>query len=315
MNLVFNELSLNGNGGDFRTAINEFEDFLKMYIRLVNPSVGFSRDLFTCVDLNSIEIHPSFYVSQWRNNKNYDRDLQILFKRICDRQIIESGSDEIEISYKGKAGTGFVIAYLNGLPTLSIKSHEIWDHNALSCNLYSLADDEESETEIKNFSDSSHIKENEEYIKSIKMAEIDIDVIKADVSKIQEFFPNLLFHENAKNQLLNQVEIQHFPTIIKKLKLLDDYFSTWDGKYFDPSAFPTKAVSPESPETLKRFKDEHTFVFGDAIGAIIVSWHIRYTGNIPGRIYFEPYSKLNKGLICSLTTKLPTVSNPKLNIR
>ncbi len=75
--------------------------------------------------------------------------------------------------------------------------------------------------------------------------------------------------------------------------------------------FPS-LVTPQSKETLKRFKKQHTFSFPDE--QIIVSYHMRYTGNIPGRIYFHPAGWLKKAYVCSLTTKLPTVSEPKMHI-
>jgi len=55
------------------------------------------------------------------------------------------------------------------------------------------------------------------------------------------------------------------------------------------------------------YEKEHTFSYEG--GEILVSFHLRYTGNIAGRIYFHPDPKIRKGVICSLTSILPTVSD------
>ena len=311
MNLVFNELSLNGN---IQNQMQQFEHFLKLYTKLVNSSIGFSRDILTCVDLNSIEISNNYYVAQWRNTHSVDRELRMLFKRICDRQIIITSNDDCEVYYAGKAGKGLTIAYVDGFPIISIDDNQKWSPAIVKCNLYSLIDDAIHEIEIRNFSNDISINDNEEYIKSIKSTELKIDIDDGFVNVVR-YFPHLIFSNVAINQLSHDIEKQHINTIVRKLNMLEKYFSEWDGSTFNPEAFPTKSVSPESQETLKRYCTEHTFVFEEGIGSVIASWHIRYTGNIPGRIYFVPKCELKKGLICSLTTKLPTVSNPKSKVR
>jgi hypothetical protein len=59
---------------------------------------------------------------------------------------------------------------------------------------------------------------------------------------------------------------------------------------------------------MSRFKTaEHTFIIDDTRSAIC-SYHIRYTANYEGRIYFYPDSLTGKGFIGHIGGKLPTVS-------
>lgn len=132
------------------------------------------------------------------------------------------------------------------------------------------------------------------------------------LESLDDLFPSLIFHEVALNQLRSEVQVCHVQALCNKLMLLEKYFCNWDGKEFDEKAFPPKSVSPQSKETLKRFEKEHTFSFPHE--QIMVSYHMRYTGNIPGRIYFHPAGEIRKAYICSLTTKLRTVSEPKMHI-
>jgi hypothetical protein len=90
--------------------------------------------------------------------------------------------------------------------------------------------------------------------------------------------------------------------------LLNEYFSNWDGKIFDRNKIPN--VDPETPETLNRFKDEHTFTTPDG-RSLIFKWHIRFTGgSYPGRIFFYPDQKTNKCFIGHIGGKLPTGNYP-----
>lgn len=124
----------------------------------------------------------------------------------------------------------------------------------------------------------------------------------------------MVFHKTAINQIKNQLKGQHVKIVSRKLYELEQYFRTWDGIRFDLDAFPNRSVSPQSKETLKNYENQHTFIFENG-KRIIVSYHMRYTGNIPGRIYFYPDFETKKALICSLTTKLPTVTDSKFKIK
>ena len=68
-------------------------------------------------------------------------------------------------------------------------------------------------------------------------------------------------------------------------------------------------TTPESEETLKRYKKEHTFR-DEAGNDYVASWHMRFTG-IPGRIFFIPDYSAEGMLVCYIGKKLKTVLNPK----
>ena len=144
--------------------------------------------------------------------------------------------------------------------------------------------------------------------KARKKIEYEANVeINEFLDKLHEYYPTLEFGKVARDQLKNGIEHQHFKTIRLKLYELECVFSKWDGGQVLETMFQSK-MTPESTETLKRFKDEHTFLVGNK--TVLASYHIRYTGKLAGRIYFYPDRESKKCYICSLTTKLPTVSEP-----
>lgn len=117
-------------------------------------------------------------------------------------------------------------------------------------------------------------------------------------------FPHLVFCPSIANNF-SKLQVSYILQIYSRLEELEHYFSTWNLK-FDFTQL--KNASPESDSTLKEFEQEHTFrdVNGDSY---VASWHVRFTG-IEGRIFFIPYYKERKALICYIGKKLPNVTYP-----
>lgn len=312
MHLVFNELSLCSISNDKDIGGTIFEKFLKTYSSAIKENVGFSRDIITAIDLNSIEISEGYFVSEWRNQRNVDKDLQMLFKRMCDRQRVESVNDnDSEITCDKGSGKGLLIAYQNDMTIISLDNDAYWSSYYIKCEYYNLELDESAAVVLRNICSISNINNNMADILQRKKSSIISCATPNELfERVESMFPSLIFHKVALDQIKYQLEKQHVSVVCKKLMELEQYFVKWDGKVFEEGAFPNRSVSPESKETLREFRKEHTFEFEDNI-KVLVSYHIRYTGNIPGRIYFYPDNELKKARICSLTTKLPTVKYPK----
>ena len=183
----------------------------------------------------------------------------------------------------------------------------------IPCQYYSLKEDHTFSVSVYNLSNEKQLQEYSGQISQIRKRDFSgINTPQQLLERLDVLFPSLIFHQVALNQLEGQVQVCHVGTLCNKLMSLERYFSKWDGERFEEEAFPSKSVSTQSKQTLERFRKEHTFEFPE--GQVLVSYHMRYTGNIPGRIYFHPANKLKKAYICSLTTKLPTVSEPKKRI-
>lgn len=313
MQMVLNELSLCAPELDKNEADQIFEKFIDTYNEAVKAPNNFDRSLLTSVDLNSLELSKGYYVAQWRNQVR-DRDLCRRFMGMCDRQeILESDRDESEIECEKGIGNGLLAAYENNSICISLLFDPYWSLFEIPCKYYSLKADTICDATVCNLSDAIQLQEHASTIAKMRQCELaKYDTPQLLLAHLHEVFPHLIFHKVALNQLKDEVQQCHLSTICKKLLSLENYLTQWDGSKFGIEAFPERSVSIESRETLKRFKKEYTFEFGEK--QVIVSHHMRYTGNIPGRIYFHPDHEQKKAYICSLTTKLPTVSETSKRI-
>ncbi len=313
MQMILNELSLCTEKVDQSEAVQILEQFINTYSKAVKGANGFERTILTSVDLNSLELTKGYYVSQWRNNAK-DKDMIRRFGNMCDRQeVLEFNQDEAELTCEKGNGKGLLAAYENESFCISFASDSYWNMFEIPCHYFSLKEDQTFSVSVYNLSNEAQFEENSNKISEIREREISgINTPQQLLGRLDELFPSLIFHQVALNQLEGQVEACHVRTICNKLISLERYFSKWDGNRFEEEAFPSRSVSPQSKVTLERYKKQHTFEFEEE--QVLVSYHMRYTGNIPGRIYFHPANKLKKAYICSLTTKLPTVSEPKKHI-
>ncbi len=313
MQMVFNELSLPENEMDENKAIQIFEQFINTYSEAVKKKNGFDRGILTGSDLKLLTLSRGYTVSKWRNHIK-DREILRRFMNMCDRQImIDFCQDESELICEKGSGKGLLAAYENAGFGISFVYDSYWEAYEIPCDYYTIMDDTISFVKVCNLSHPNQLEEHAQHIREVRERELSrINTPEQLLDGLNILFPSLIFHEVALNQLKGEVQTYHIPALCSKLMCLEQYFAKWDGRKFDEAAFPSRSVTPQSKETLKRFKKQHTFSFPDE--QIIVSYHMRYTGNIPGRIYFHPAGWLKKAYVCSLTTKLPTVSEPKMHI-
>lgn len=317
MQLVLNELSVSETPQNAHDAEKIFNTFLSTYSALIGKYHNISRSIISPVDFNSLYIAPNYCVAQWRNS-NIDPDLRRRFLGLCEhiKQTNPSEDELICETTSGKAGKGIQLASEYVTPLISFSFSEDWKLPQIPCNIYHVEDENiEEGVFLYNFSTNETIIDNNEWLQTELQKSIsEIKTPAKLLENLQDLFPSLYFIDYAKRQIAYDLTAVTVPIVVEKLSKLEEYFSTWDGNIFEPQILPPRTISPESKETLTRFKKEHTFLYNEQ--EILVSYHMRYTGgNIPGRIYFFPDHKTKKGIVCSLTTKLPTVKNPKSSIR
>lgn len=308
MRLIFNELCLKDIPMQKEIGKSLIEQFIMTYSDAIISEYNFSRSILTCVDLNLIELAKDYFVYQWRNN--VDRDIARRFSGMCDRQeISDMLEDEVEFSCCKGLGRGLLTAHLDNELLISLLTDTFWGNFIIDGDLYDVTDDSITNVKVFNLTNKEQLNNNRDLIAALEFKQIkDLKSGANLIPELKNFFPYLIFHKNSLDQLKNEVEPEHIPALCKKLSEINQYFSEWDGGVFEPHKFRSK-ISPQSQVTLKMFRIQHTFTFDHK--EVLVSFHLRYTGNIPGRIYFSPDNSTGKGLICSLTTKLPTVSDRK----
>jgi len=313
MNLVFNEISVSQSAVDQHTVNVALDTFMSVYVELQRQSSNISRSVIVPFDINFLQIAPNYTVAQWRNSR-IDKDVKMCFLGFCEHMHIEKPSVEDFLCYTSREdqGEGVQLAIEINAPLLSFSFQDYWRSPQISCQICESLSGNITSEKLLNFSTNDNLAENGEWIKSqSKKVLQEIRTSEQLLSRLSEVYPSLEFIENALKQITHDLKPRMIPNVTQKLSELEAYFFNWDGGEFRMDAFPKRTISPESNQTLERFKDEHSFLYNGR--KTLVSLHMRYTNEtgIPGRIYFYPDHDTKKCAIFSLITKLPTVNDPK----
>lgn len=312
MFLVLNNHSTQINCVEF-VAKKIIEDFIRTFTHLVKISNGkIQNSLFTHQDLKSIMLNYDYGFNVWRNH-SVDIELKRKFLSMCERQKIVDMEfdDEFEIRYANFHAGALQYAYKNGYALLSFATDKIWELPELNVFVDYIDDSTSEYFVLKNF--YSEIIDDKKWLDNLPQKSF-LEIypnIETLFPNIKEAFPNLLFHDKALKQFENDVQASWYSALVNKLVMLNNACDFMNGSNLDVSKFAPRSLSCESIETINRFKDDYQFNFNGI--NYIIKHHLRYTGNNMGRIYFVPVNE-KKCIVYSITTKLPTVSDPKLHV-
>lgn len=313
MKMVFNELSYIFPQKSVNEGRYLFENFLKTY----NASIkaGIDQSIIVENKFEGIMLALDYTVEKWRNDSEIDNDLKRIYRRLNDfAEFIHDDLREIlqekEFSCIAGRSNGLMIASHLDCISISFLSESVWDNNIINGILHSLLHTGElisEEINVYHTAKEDHIKANNFWLQQ-KISEEKFNINNGQELwyKKDGLLPSLLFCESTRRQLYKlRKGDKELKQIIKKLLILENYFSKWDGKVFDRNEIN---ADPETEITLNSFKEEHTFTAPDGRD-ITFSWHIRFTGgDYEGRIFFEPDFVTKHGIIGHIGGKLPTVS-------
>lgn len=242
-----------------------------------------------------------YTISKWLSE--VDIEYKRLYLSFWNKRVVYEEEGEFELSYQNEVLRGGTQAVINDSFMISVGFSEKWKKNKIQAQLFSLAEDKESEVIVPNL-----------YQKEQLMLQPFAGIMQA-VSRIQvysyeelwerrtNFFPHLVFCPSVKKDM-DKLETSYLHQIIRKLQEIDCYVEKYGTKEFRPELLTKTTL--ESERTLEQYQKEHTF--RDEIGReYLVSWHMRYTG-MSGRIFFVPTYAENKMLICYIGKKLPNVT-------
>ena len=313
MQMILNDCSSNFPAANIYDGKVLVEKFLMVYSDIgkfiKNDSVIIEKDY------NNIMLAEDYSILHWRNDKTVDIEIKRIFGRFISKATVYSKTEEFEEKFnisevivEEKPSIGCLVAYLTDNPVISFISDPIWENSFIDGKYQYLDEDAEKfissdDVRIKNISN----KENAEFFKK---SNPNFDVLPSIHSGTElwnrrnELFPNLVFCECVKKQLIDEIDPFHLTQIINKLFMLEKYFANFDG-VFDQKALLGSV--PSSDSTLKKFKSMYTFTTPENKD-LLFSWHIKFTGGYAGRIYFIPAKKgINNCTIGHINGHLPTI--------
>lgn len=309
--LIVNDKSINfrGNNKDSRLVI---EKFIQTFAQITSKHEGkISSSLFSVMSLNDIMLNENYGFKVWRNQQ-VDIDLKRKFLSMCDREHIipVNSADDLEISIDNYRDGALLIAYQKGYALLSFDSNDTWRKSFLEIRL-DYVDDRPYETdELKNFYGPLN-SEDLDWIDKLPKYEFikHYPTPKSLLENLQSAFPNLLFHTKAQKQLAEEVQQSWYSALLARLVQLNAACEQMVNGNIKGLSFAPRSLTHESTETLNSYgKSHYSFTYNDK--EYNIEYHLRYTGNVAGRIYFVSTDE-NKCIIYSLTSKLPTVSESK----
>lgn len=315
MQMVLNELSAQFPAESVVSGRKMMEEFLNTYMQ-VRKLIA-NDTIFLNQDYQSFLLAPEYRIEQWRNDGAVDMELKRRFRSMLNHSSIYHSESfresrektfEAEFQHGDQYSVGCQLAYEREDVAVSFLSDDKWRTPQID-GVYRWMDDEgnvgELHVQVSNVSCEENISEFE----SVYRQQLDKDNrenFKSGndiVDRRRALFPNLVFCEVALRQLQRDIGAAEVSQVYKKLMELQQFAENSDGIFQKEKL---NKATPESTETLKRYQEEHTFQLPDGTTRIF-SWHIRFTGTIAGRIFFEPELKSGIIYIGHIGKKLPTV--------
>lgn len=328
LSLVFNELSLQEDNlaPDIRTARQWMSELVATLETAIDHNLNQVRTDRHFTEMLLAEEYP---FRKWMNDpavaKRDQEFLLFYFSQyplvvpptadLSENDEIRTRSELFEVHHNGRRGSGLGYAVLFDSISLSLLSEPCWDAFIvdLVCTEYSpeVEDLVETSLKVRHASRSQHLSQNhavwiESRLRSIVQDGNDL------WTQTAEWFPNLLFCEDAQRQIqdLNQGTPQ-LTGIVERLVALEEYCKRWESGGFDRRDLPPQyECSPESPQTLNqaKFRAKREFVCPDGERRLF-DLHLK---GLRGhwRIHFWPDVQNRKIIVGYVGPHLPTVSDP-----
>ncbi|RKI41924.1 hypothetical protein D7V86_08190 [bacterium D16-51] len=308
MQLVLNELSVEFPLEDEYEGKRVMTRFLCTY-RLIKKILKNDRILLD-TNYNGIYLASGYNISKWRNDPSVDMDEKRLFRSLINRSLVYHKEDveEEEVHIDGQDSKGALLAYLNEDCLISFDTNNKWKTDTIYAKLLWLGEEDVEEKYIKlpNIVDEDTVCSFEQkYFDKLADDLREKIVVGEDILKnAAQVFSSLIFCRTAERQLRQLKDPVSVRQICKRLLELQEYFAARP-KVFDKNQL--NHATPESDITLQYYSREHTFQLPDGQYQVF-SWHMRFTGNMAGRIFFFPDIQNSKCYIGHIGGKLKTVT-------
>lgn len=311
--LVFNDLSATGSSRDKYEA----QKALKNFINLFKDARGrFSDRLLVGRELGSIKLLEDYTVSQClRDLGSHERKYVSAFYAMMNRskkiRTEEGDRDKEMVTKADRYSDTLLYAYLENQVLISFPVDE-YKESMVSLILRMLREGNlvEEPVQMPNISKKEHLasKPIRAFLRDERV-ELLNDFCHPDLfwEHRRALYPNMIFCDNVKRHL-KKIDPPTFSDNLRKVEVLHQFFRNWDWGSFDYTDIP--GTSPQSADTLKKYRAEHTFETPD--GKVeVFSYHIKGASH-KTRVYFTLNHQKKKVIIGSIGKHLPCVKYGKI---
>lgn len=309
--MIFNEQSM----VSMENGQEEFDRIMGQFLGVchkISIEKG-DQDFYYTQELYLQEFAPGYTIHGWLGNPHVPKKEKDLFRKMANKgQLLEKNyfldSEFITELPDGKSqnAIGCLAAYEWDGIVVSMQTSPLWELEEIK-GIYVSAAGDDREAAVRNccFTEQVSRLVTEEKQKTFRMVSSGRELWE----KKESIYPHLVFCECVRKQLEEPRNSLHIKIIMKRLQILEDYFSNFNGKFEkDKLGFDCREES-ESVKKNKRLRGMRVFELPDKREEFF-SWHISFSGNFPGRIHFIPNAKECVGVIGYVGKHLPTSNYP-----
>lgn len=292
---------------------NQFSNFLKVCQELKHRNND--NDFYYSDELVVEKIFGACTLHDWLKDEKIPQEEKQFFRTLIQRGHRISIEDFlesellVEVENEGTVSAkGGLMAFEWDSYMVSFLSSEIWKDEWIEGKYLSFEADDQV-VKIRNCGILEHVEKVVEGER--KKQQLIISSGFELWEKREQLYPHLIFCDSVKKQLEEiRVSVQ-IHNIMKRIQILEDYFSIYDGEFNkDKVGFGCRNES-ESVRKDQNLKEYRKFVtpFGKEE---FFYWHLSFAGNYPGRIHFIPDAEHKVGIIGYIGKHLPTKRYPTI---
>ena len=312
MFLTLNELSINRlnlrDCSEARDIITQFVLFIKsLSEKDIIDELIFPNDLF------STYIFDGYGLAEWFADKSVEFKMKQYFKRILDkhRRYFDKseldGEFAVNINEVATNAIGCTFALERQNTVISLLTHTLWNNKIISGEYTFINDNDEVVVDGRSVDNLHTSISIDDIIKSCRKEMYEGISSGQDLwEKRLRLYPNLIFCDDVKDNLYEDSEKYHIRNVMIKLNRLQEYFSTYDGKY-DPKELGMNArTESDTVKNTPSLRELRFFRMPDGRADYFYD-HIGFSGKYSGgRIHFLPDNSNRKCYIGYIGRHLDT---------
>lgn len=315
--LVFNELSAHDGRSIEGATEYQAREWMKEFAEVITDSRKFGlKALKTYDDFFDKELVENYTIRNWLIDSSVDREIkrrirsagtsywglskpgQIAEGNALPEQILQAENKILAFDFtcNERKSLGLGSAHLLESIAISLHTGEFWESTEIALGIEQFDEEADdiiiSEVSVLNVSQSLQLDSHRLWIH--KRFETSVDDGKYLLSKINEWYPNLIFTDNVKSQIATlHSGTPQLRQAVKKLFELEIYCMGWDSGAFDKNKIPSK-VTPESMTVRNNpsLRSQRVFKLPDGTEGFF-EWHFRLTPD-PWRLHFLPVPSKRK---------------------
>jgi len=313
--MILNELSLHSKCNTLEEAQKAMQDFLERYSEM--ERLLFKEGIILTENFNNFILTEGYSIHNWNGDNRIEKRLKDKFRSLKNRSQYINKDDFWNSEFKVMAfnqenAIGCLIAYERQDLVISLRTHKLWDDNAINGLYFTVnsdLNDKPINVTVPNISQHLHVANFKE-----KIIEETFTLISSGQDlweKKNLIYPHLIFCDGVQDQLMLDAEKVHIEQIMKRLRKMEEYFATFNG-VFDCKKLGLGSRR-ESESVMKNAGYKQQRVFKTPYGEEkVFDWHIDFSGKFPGRIHFLPDEERKKCLIGYIGKHLPTTKYPTI---